>query len=154
MFKVTLLCVGPLKSSWAAEGCNQYMDRVRGDLALEVLELPASREKGPARQLQEESSRILEAVEKRSGVLWVLDERGKGMTSEEFSSVLQRHRDAGDAIIFILGGAFGLSDAVRRRAGKILRLSEMTLPHELCRVFFLEQLYRAVQIRKKSGYHH
>ncbi|HLD32781.1 MAG TPA: 23S rRNA (pseudouridine(1915)-N(3))-methyltransferase RlmH [Candidatus Peribacteraceae bacterium] len=154
MFKVTLLCVGSIKSPWAAEGCNQYMDRVRGDLGLEVLELPAGREKDPERQLQEESLRILEAIEKRSGVLWVLDERGKGMTSEEFSSALQRHRDAGDAVIFVLGGAFGLNDAVRQRAGKILRLSEMTLPHELCRVFFLEQLYRAVQIQKKSGYHH
>lgn len=154
MIKVTLLCVGSLKSPWAAEGCGQYRDRLQHDIDLEIVELPASKEKDPERQLQEESQRILDAINKRSGIVWVLDERGKEMTSEDFSSSLEQHRDSGDQIIFVIGGAYGLSDSVREKAGKTLRLSQMTLPHELCRAFFLEQLYRAVQIHKESGYHH
>lgn len=154
MQKITLLCVGSLKSSWAADACAQYTDRLRGDMNLEIVELPASKERDPVRQLQEESSRLLEALEKRTGSVWVLDERGKGMTSEKFSGELSSLRDAGQPILFVLGGAFGLSDAIRNTADYMLQLSSMTLPHELCRVFFLEQLYRAMQIQKESGYHH
>lgn len=154
MHKITLLCVGSLKSSWAAEGCKQFTDRLRGTLDLEIVELSASKERDLDRQLQEESAGILEAMEKRSGSMWVLDETGKSMTSGEFSHALSSLRDTGQSVIFVIGGAYGLNDAVRRKADYMLRLSDMTLPHELCRVFFLEQLYRAMQIEKGSGYHH
>jgi 23S rRNA (pseudouridine1915-N3)-methyltransferase len=154
MHKITLLCMGSLKSPWAADACTQYTDRLRGDMNLEIVELPASKERDPERQLQEESSRLLDALEKRTGSIWVLDERGKSMTSQEFSGELSSLRDAGQPILFVIGGAFGLSDAVRNKADYMLQLSSMTLPHELCRAFFLEQLYRAMQIQKESGYHH
>jgi len=124
------------------------------DLQLELVEIPASKERDPDRQMQEESERLLEALSKREGEIIVLDERGKGMSSEEFSTALTGASDQGRSLLFVLGGAYGLSDAVRERADRILRLSAMTLPHELCRVVFLEQLYRAVQIQKGSGYHH
>jgi len=154
MQRITLLCVGSLKSSWAAEGCKQYIGRLRGDIDLEIVELPASKERDPERQLQEECTRLSEALAKRTGAIWVLDEGGKCMTSEEFSGALSSLRDEGQPIIFVIGGAFGLSDEVRNKADCLLQLSNMTIPHELCRIFFLEQLYRAVQIQKESGYHH
>ncbi|PIR52556.1 hypothetical protein COU76_05890 [Candidatus Peregrinibacteria bacterium CG10_big_fil_rev_8_21_14_0_10_49_10] len=152
MKNITLLCIGSLKISWSAEGCAQFVDRLSREL--EIVELPASKEKDPTRQMEDESRRLLEAIEKRKGLVWVLDERGKGMTSQTFSHALVSPSDRGEHILFVLGGAYGLTDAVRERAAKIMRLSEMTLPHELCRLVFLEQLYRAIQIQKGTGYHH
>ena len=76
------------------------------------------------------------------------------MTSEFFSQALEQMEDRGESVVFVLGGAYGLGDLVRQKADKILRLSDMVLPHELCRVVLLEQIYRAGQIQKGTGYHH
>jgi 23S rRNA (pseudouridine1915-N3)-methyltransferase len=91
---------------------------------------------------------------KQRGQFWTLDERGKQMTSIEFAEDLGRLKDRGEPVTFLLGGAYGLSDEARSAAHRTLSLSRMTLPHELCRIVFLEQLYRAIQINKGSGYHH
>lgn len=154
MQKITLLCVGSLKFSWAKEACRDYADRLSHSLKLEIVELPAGKAREPSIQREEESERIIAALEKRGGMIWVLDERGKEMTSEAFAKELQVAKDRGEGMTFVLGGAYGLNDAVRKKANRLLRLSAMTLPHELCRVVFLEQLYRAGEIGKGSGYHH
>ncbi|HLC66536.1 MAG TPA: 23S rRNA (pseudouridine(1915)-N(3))-methyltransferase RlmH, partial [Candidatus Nanoarchaeia archaeon] len=154
MHHITLLCIGSLKFSWAKEACQDYADRLGHSLKLELIELPASKAREPEKQREEESERIITALEKRGGMVWVLDERGKEMTSQAFAKELQTAKDRGDAMTFVLGGAYGLNDAVRQKANRLLRLSAMTLPHELCRVVFLEQLYRAQEIGKGSGYHH
>ncbi|MDD4628757.1 MAG: 23S rRNA (pseudouridine(1915)-N(3))-methyltransferase RlmH [Candidatus Peribacteraceae bacterium] len=154
MQKITLLCVGSLKTRFLAEGCAHYIERLNHAFTLEVMELSASKEKDPAKQCGEESRRLLAALEKKDGDVWVLDERGKSLTSRNFAGEMAKARDAGRPMIFVLGGAFGLSDEVRKRGNRILRLSDMTFPHELCRLVFLEQLYRASEIGKGSGYHH
>ena len=154
MHHITLLCVGSLKFSWAKSACEDYADRLSHSLKLEIVELPASRSRELEQQREEESERIIQALEKRGGMVWVLDERGKEMDSTTFSKELQVAKDRGDAMTFVLGGAYGLNDTVRKKANRLLRLSAMTLPHELCRVVFLEQLYRAQEIGKGSGYHH
>lgn len=154
MQKIVLLCVGSLKTRFLAEGCSQYLERLVHSFTIEVIEVPASKEKDPAKQATEESKRLLTALEKKSGDVWVLDERGKSMTSQKFAEALGRAHDSGQPIIFVLGGAYGLTDEVRKQAHFVLRLSDMTFPHELCRLIFLEQLYRAAEIIKGSGYHH
>lgn len=154
MQRITLLCIGSLKSSWAKAACEDYADRLGHALAFDIAELPASKAREPEKQRAEESQRILAALEKRRGAVWVLDERGKEMTSAAFSKELEMTKDRGEEMIFVLGGAYGLNDAVRKQANRLLRLSAMTLPHELCRVVFLEQLYRALEIQRGSGYHH
>lgn len=154
MHHVTLLCVGSLKFSWAKEACQDYADRLGYSLKLEIVELPASKMREAEKQRVEESERIIAALEKRGGAIWVLDERGKEMLSEGFAKELQIAKDRGDAMTFVIGGAYGLNDAVRKKAHRLLGLSAMTLPHELCRVVFVEQLYRAWEIGKGSGYHH
>lgn len=153
MHKVTLLAVGALKLPWAADACAEYARRLRGEIALEITELPASKERDPVRQQEQESGRVSDALEKRGGTVYILDERGEQITSPGFAALLAGARDRGDPLTFVLGGAYGLSEDVRSR-GRLLSLSAMTLPHELCRVLFLEQLYRAVQIGRGSGYHH
>jgi len=150
---VTLLAVGRLKARWAFDGSSEYIERIRKQVQLTVEELPASKEKDPDKQREEECARILDRLGKLDGDVWVLDERGKGMTSEQLSAVVRSSFDIGRPLVFVLGGAYGLTEEVRKK-GKLLRLSDMTLPHELCRVLFLEQFYRALEIQKGSGYHH
>ena len=154
MHKLTLLCVGSLKSPWARHGCEEFIIRLGHAFSLDVVEISASKQTDPAKQQAEESERLLAALAKREGEVWVLDERGKAMTSVQFADALGRSRDAGTPLTFVLGGAFGFTEEVRKRASRMLRLSDMTFPHELCRLVFLEQLYRATEINKGSGYHH
>lgn len=150
MQKITLLVVGSLKTAWVKQGCDQYLERIN----INLVEIPASKEKIPVRQQAEECDRILAHLEKMKGEVWALDELGIEMTSPEFSDAISVHRDTGEALIFVLGGAFGLDQRVRTRVDKVFALSKMTYPHELCRIVVLEQIYRAFQIQKGSRYHH
>lgn len=154
MWKASFICIGSLKTSWIREGCAYFVDRLKRDCTLEILELPASKARDSERQIKEESQRILDALKKREGSAWVLEKSGKQMSSEEFSRALSAFGDRGQSLAIVLGGAYGLSDEVCQQADCLLSLSLMTFPHELCRLIFLEQLYRAVQIGKGSGYHH
>lgn len=102
----------------------------------------------------EEHERISASMEKSKGVFVALDERGKGMSSTEFAGWIGKQRDLAVPITFVIGGAYGLSDAIRQQSSLVLSVSRMTLPHELCKLFFLEQLYRAHTILAGTGYHH
>jgi 23S rRNA (pseudouridine1915-N3)-methyltransferase len=153
MQKVVLIAIGRLKESWSRDACAFYADRLKHVLKLEIVELPPSRETDAKRQVEDESRRILKCIEDEDADVWVLDERGKALTSPAFAKEVGHARDDGRTLVFILGGSYGLTDAVRA-AGKQMKLSDMVLPHELCRVVFLEQLYRATEINKGSGYHH
>lgn len=102
----------------------------------------------------EENDRMLKALEKTSDTIIVLSHRGKEFSSEEFASWIGIKRDSGVPITFAISGAYGADDRVLGKASLVMSLSQMTLPHELCKLFFLEQLYRAHEIMKGSGYHH
>src|SRR5262249_28274837 len=103
--------------------------------------------------VEQEGERILAALEPSDSV-HILDERGQQCTSPEFSALLaQLEMRAVKRMVLAVGGAYGLSDAVRKR-GKMLSLSKLTLPHELCRALLLEQLYRARSIQHGEPYHH
>lgn len=153
MHRITLLTVGRLKEPWARAAAEQYAERINAHAQLRVVELAQSRARTGPEQQVEESQRLLAQLKGTSDRVLVLDERGKGMTSRDFATFIAEARDRGAPLTFILGGAYGLTDAVRA-AGRTVRLSDMTLPHELCRVVFLEQLYRALEIGRGSGYHH
>ncbi len=154
MQRVTLIAVGKIKTSCFAEGCAEYAKRLGGSAKFEIVELPASKEKDPAKQRKEEGERLLAAIAKAKGEAWLLDETGERMKSHEFAFLLGQAKDAGRHLVFVLGGAFGLESTVRSVARGSIRLSDMTFPHELCRLVFLEQLYRGFEIGRGSGYHH
>ncbi len=147
MHRLSLLSVGKIKTPWIADGCAMFIDRLKKqcDFSERIL--------SPGTQV-EENDRLVAALEKINGVIVVLDEGGKEYSSPEFASWISKKRDLGDPITFVLGGAFGLDDRVRSTADLVLSLSRMTLPHELCKIVFLEQLYRAHAIIAGSGYHH
>lgn len=154
MQKVTLLAIGALRESWAKDAAKLYRERLSHGMDLTVIELPPSRQPHSSGQIVEESERLLVSAGKQRGILWVLDERGEQMTSVALAGELAKLRDRGESLTVILGGSYGLTDHVRSAATRVISLSAMTLPHELCRILFLEQLYRACEILKGSGYHH
>ena len=141
--------------AWINAGYDDYARRMPSDLPLVLNELkPAHRVAGEdgvrARQL--EAERILAALPPGS-VPVVLDERGAQPTTRELAAWLQGWMAEGVSPAFVIGGADGLDDSVKARAGKLLGLSKLTLPHALARVMLAEQLYRAVCIIKGHPYH-
>ena len=101
-----------------------------------------------------ETQRILKTLENSDGFIAALDEHGKEFSSLELANLISRQKDLGVPVVFVVGGAYGLKDAVLGKAKMKISLGRMTLPHELCKLVFLEQLYRAHTIIAGSGYHH
>lgn len=154
MHRITLLTIGRLKTPWILEGCGEYEKRLSRDIDLRIGELPAGRSKESEKQRQEEGEQMLHALQKIQGDIILLDETGDSLTSTQFAEFLGKARDRGTPLCFLIGGAYGVGQNVRDVVKKSIRLSDMTLPHEMCRLIFLEQLYRASEINKGTGYHH
>ncbi|EDP70397.1 hypothetical protein FBALC1_06558 [Flavobacteriales bacterium ALC-1] len=107
-----------------------------------------------AQQKDKEGELIL-AKTQNSDILVLLDENGKQLDSIAFSNYLQKHMNSGiKTLIFVIGGPYGFSDAVYKRANGKLGLSQMTFSHQMVRLFFIEQLYRGFTILKNEPYHH
>lgn len=152
--KIRLLMVGKTDRGAVGELCSQYMERVARMVPLEQVVVPEAGKGAPAYQQQVECERLLAAIKPGERVV-VLDERGTRPTSEEFAAQLGKWRDQSvKQLVFVVGGAYGLTDAVRQRADLVLALSAMTFPHQLVRVVFAEQLYRAYTILNRTPYHH
>jgi len=145
--------VGQLKTSWIRDGCSTFRKRLSSLTMFDIDELKASKENRPQRQIRDESDRLLNAFGGED-VLVILDECGKDMMTEQFSDFLTEQKDRGLSVTFVIGGAYGFDDRVREAGTCVLRLSAMTLPHELCRLIFLEQLYRALDLARGGQYHH
>ena len=140
---------------WIDAGCDDYVRRMPPDLPLVLTEIkPGHRVAGEdgARARQMEAERILAALP-AGCVPVVLDERGTQVSTRELAAWLQGWMAEGVSPAFVVGGADGLADSVKARAGKLLGLSKLTLPHALARVLLVEQLYRAVCIIKGHPYH-
>ena len=99
-----------------------------------------------------EGERLVERLPEGALVL-ACDERGDRLTSSEFATLLVGARDAARDVAFVIGGAYGLDDVVRRAASRALQLAPWTLPHELARLVLAEQLYRAGTIARGEPYH-
>jgi 23S rRNA (pseudouridine1915-N3)-methyltransferase len=151
--KLLVLAVGKPKKPWAREACEEYLQRLRGYVSLGFEPLPPA--KGNAFQSSEkEGKSILGSINSGDSVV-LLDERGNSLESCGFSKkITALLGSARGRVVFVVGGAYGVSPDVRTRADFILRLSDMTLPHELALVVLLEQIYRAFTIASGHPYHH
>jgi len=138
---ITLLCIGKVKESYLREGIQEFTTRLRKYHSFDLLEIKDST---PAKETKQILSKISNAF------VVVLDVKGKQLASEAFAQFLKKQEKK---IIFILGGPEGVTDLVKQRADLPLSLSSMTMPHEYCRLFFIEQLYRAFTILKGEKYH-
>ena len=150
-----LLSVGKLKVPFWKDAAAHYSQRINRWRRLECVEVRDGDPALPQAQRNElEGRRLLEALGPQDVPL-VLDERGLSLTSPQLAALLrQLDQEARGRACFIVGGAWGLDEAVRGRAYRLISLSAMTLPHELARVVLLEQLYRAECILRKVPYHH
>lgn len=151
--RILLLAVGRLRSKPLRELCADYLERLSRYGAASIVELKPAGSGAASHCVAQESARVLAALLPGDRVC-VLDERGAQLSSLELCELLKAHELHGaKRLVFVLGGAYGVSDAVRQR-GKLLALSRLTLPHELCRALLLEQLYRARTIQHGQPYHH
>ena len=146
-----LVCIGAVKRKFILAGCQFYEARLRPFTRLDVTELRESKAKTKAQVQLEESSNLLSAA---SGYLISLDEGGKQFGSVELTNYISELENRSiSQVSFLIGGAEGHSDALKRNAAASLSLSNLTLPHDLARLVLLEQLYRAETIRAGHPYH-
>ena len=149
-----LAVVGRAHDATLGVAIAEYERRAARYWSLVVREVKEAggRSVAPAVTRRQEGIRLLDACLDRGEVV-VCDERGPTMTSAAFAAWLGRLRDTGGAATFIIGGAYGLDDAVRERATRQLALAPWTLPHEMARLVLAEQLYRAGTILRGEPYH-
>lgn len=144
--KIRIFWVGKTKERYLVEGINHYLKLLRYMAQISIIEIKDEKGKTRDEALSMEGRKVLKQTE--SYIL--LDERGKEFSSIDFARYF---KDKG-SVDFVMGGAFGVSDEVREKASDTIALSKMTLTHEMTRLVFLEQLYRAMTIIKGKEYHH
>lgn len=155
--KATLLLIGKTESSYLKEGIKIYTDRLKHYIQFEMVEIPAlknNKNMSVEQQKEAEGALILAKLSPTDEV-WLLDEKGKQYSSESFAEMLDRKMYSGTKnIVFIVGGPYGFSSKVYQTATALLSLSAMTFSHQMVRLVFTEQLYRAMTIIKGEPYHH
>jgi 23S rRNA (pseudouridine1915-N3)-methyltransferase len=154
--KITLLTVGKTKEKYLEEGISIYLNRLKhyADFQLKVLpDLKNIQSMPVPLQKQKEAELILKNISSTQYVV-LLDEKGKQFSSTQLSEFLEKSALKGISdIVFIIAGAFGADESVKKRADMMLSLSAMTFSHQMIRLFFVEQLYRAFTILKGEKYH-
>lgn len=154
--KITLLVVGktanPALQTLTEDYCRRLVHYVPFSLQV-IPDLKNSRNLSQEEQKQKEGSLILNILSP-SDRLILLDEHGKEYRSMDFAQQLNTWLAAGQNIVFVVGGPYGFSSAVYERANGKLSLSQMTFSHQMIRLFFTEQLYRAMTILRGEPYHH
>lgn len=159
MLHINIICVGKLKEKYLQDALSEYSKRLSKYCILNIVELPD--EKLPANlndslieQIKEkESNNIISHIEKNSYVI-SLDLKGKQYSSEDFSKkITDISLNISSNITFIIGGTLGLSKKVLDTSNELICFSKMTFPHQLIRIFLLEQIFRAFKISNNETYH-
>jgi 23S rRNA (pseudouridine1915-N3)-methyltransferase len=153
--RVTIVSVGHKMPAWIQEGFHEYVRRMPPEIRIEMVELkPEERGAGKSSEKAKEieGERLIAAVPD-SATLLALDEKGRSVTTQGLSVMLSEWMRDAVHPVFAIGGADGLSAAVKERADKLISLSALTLPHALVRVVLAEQLYRAWSILARHPYH-
>ncbi|MDX1684697.1 MAG: 23S rRNA (pseudouridine(1915)-N(3))-methyltransferase RlmH [Saprospiraceae bacterium] len=132
---------------------EEYLKRIKKYAPIKLSAIKESKSREPVSKVRDDSSSLLNLI-KPSDFLILLDERGKLFTTIEFADKLRREWMPKRRTIFLIGGSFGLSEAIRSRANEIIALSKMVLPHQMARLVFTEQLYRAFTVLNNENYHH
>lgn len=137
--KVRIICVGKVKERYISDAVNEYLKRLTPFVKVEIIEL---KDEG----VKKESEKILNYVDINA---FILDEKGKELSSVEFAEMIKRHEGV---ITFVIGGADGIENDVKRKS-KTISLSKMTFVHEMARLFLIEQIYRSCMINSGRKYH-
>lgn len=155
--KITLLTVGKTDKDWVRQGMDIYVSRLKHYIPFSVVEIPELKNVSALTKDQiktREGELILKNIRPTDDLV-LLDERGKEYTSVELAKVIQdKISYVGKDIVYVIGGAYGFSDAVYQRADSKMSLSRMTFSHQMVRAIFVEQIYRAFTIVRGEPYHH
>jgi 23S rRNA (pseudouridine1915-N3)-methyltransferase len=152
--RMRLLAAGTRMPAWVSAGCADYLDRLRGDYRLELVEIPLGRRDGGdvQRAVRSEGEKMLAAAGARAELI-ALQVGGKALSTAQLAAWLEARASAGTELAFCIGGPDGLAGAVDERASLRWSLSALTLPHGLARIVVAEALYRAVSLIKGHPYH-
>ncbi len=150
---ISLILVGKTSSKNIETEINDYVNRIKNYTNFTVELIPAKNAKAQAYQKKTESEEILKKIKPEDYVI-LLDERGKELTSVGFSEYIQNlQNQSRKKVIFVIGGAFGVTKEIFQRADFTMALSMMTFSHQMVRLFFVEQLYRSYTIINNQSYH-
>ena len=154
--KIKLIVVGKTNAKYLLEGEKEYENRLRHYTKFEEIIISDVKQSGKMSEKElkkKEGQLILDKLENIDHVI-LLDDIGKSYSSIEFANFLQQKMNSGlKSLVFVVGGAFGLSDEVYLRANSKLSLSKMTFSHQMVRLIFKEQLYRGFSILRGEQYH-
>ncbi|MES2799105.1 MAG: 23S rRNA (pseudouridine(1915)-N(3))-methyltransferase RlmH [Bacteroidota bacterium] len=155
--KIKFICIGKTGKDFLIAGENEYLGRLKHYLSVERIEIPdlKNQSKLSFDQIKEAEGKDIFSKISPSDHVILLDENGKQFGSEEFAIFFQDKMNAGiKTMVVVVGGAFGFSSAMYERANAKISLSKMTFSHQMIRMIFFEQLYRAMTILKNEPYHH
>jgi len=155
--KIIFLTVGKTEDTYLKEGIDKYVKRLKHYTKLEMVdlaELKNTKALTPDQQKAKEAEMILKKLSPTDHVI-LLDENGTEFTSQQFANYLDKKAiSSASTLVFIVGGPYGFDQSVYQRANDKLSFSRMTFSHQMIRLFFAEQLYRAFTIIKGEPYHH
>lgn len=152
--RLVVAVVGKPRDRHLAAVIDEFETRAARYWPLEIVEVREASARGvtAAQARERESARLLERLPEGAQLV-ACDERGDRLTSGQFAQFLSAAREQARTVAFVIGGAFGLPDAVRDRASRALQLAPWTLPHEMARLVLAEQVYRAGTIARGEPYH-
>ncbi|MBQ5980645.1 MAG: 23S rRNA (pseudouridine(1915)-N(3))-methyltransferase RlmH [Prevotella sp.] len=154
--KTELILVSKTTDKHLAVGINDYTERISHYIPFEITVIPDlknTKSLTEEQQKNKEGELIMQKLQPSDTVV-LLDEHGKEYRSIEFADWLQRKQNTARRLVFVVGGPYGFSDDVYARANEKLSLSKMTFSHQMVRLLFVEQIYRACTIIKGEPYHH
>lgn len=155
--KIELIVVGKTTTPYLREGIERYVKRLSHYVPYEIRtigDIKTTKAMTPERQKEMEGELILQQFQPGDRVV-LLDERGREMTSRRFAEYIDKAMNTvSRRLLFVVGGPYGFSQKVYDRADGMLSLSQMTFSHEMIRLFFTEQVYRAMTILRGEPYHH
>ena len=155
--KITLITVGKTESTYLKEGIEQYVKRLKHYaklLIIEIDELKNTKSLTTEQQKTKEAELILKKITPTDHLI-LLDENGSMLTSTQFAAYIDKKAlSSVSNLVFVIGGPYGFDNSVYARANDKISLSAMTFSHQMVRLFFVEQLYRAYTIIKGEPYHH
>lgn len=154
--KIELIQVGKTVNKIFVEGINEYLGRIKHYVPFNITTIPEIKNTKSLSESQQktlEGTLILKQLQAQDTVV-LLDEHGKEFCSVEFAAWLEKQQQVARRLVFVIGGPYGFSDDVYERANSKISLSKMTFSHQMVRLIFCEQLYRACTIIRGEPYHH
>ena len=154
--KTELILVGKTADKLFADSINDYVGRIKHYIPFDITVIPAlknTKSLTQNQQKQNEGELILKHISPSDTVI-LLDEHGKEFRSIELAAWFEKKRQSCSNIVFVIGGPYGFSEDVYRRANEKISMSRLTFSHQMIRLIFVEQLYRACTIIKGESYHH